>query len=85
MSILPWSVGIDHSVTAEIIAEALESLPTPYRFELTSLTRETYAPLAEHIERVGVTVYTRSAHADQKDEAFDVLAAAELKELGYGS
>nr|VFK41047.1 MAG: Nucleotidyltransferase domain-containing protein [Candidatus Kentron sp. TC]VFK55571.1 MAG: Nucleotidyltransferase domain-containing protein [Candidatus Kentron sp. TC] len=78
-------VGIDDSLTVQAIAEALESLPTPYRFDFTSLTRETYAPLVRHIERVGVTIYARSAHVSQKDEEFDALAAAESKELGYGS
>lgn len=75
-------VGVDDGLTAQAIAEALESLPTPYRFEVTPLTGETYPPLAGHIQRTGITIYMKDAHAHRKDEAFDALATAELTALG---
>ena len=36
------------------LREALEQLPTPYLFDVTHIESLGYAPLREHIERVGI-------------------------------
>ena len=43
---------------AEAIASELDELPLPYRFEVQSLDHIHYRPLLEHIERVGILVYS---------------------------
>jgi predicted nucleotidyltransferase len=42
---------------AEAIASELDELPLPYRFEVQSLAHIQYAPLLEHIQRVGMVIY----------------------------
>jgi predicted nucleotidyltransferase len=42
---------------AEAIAAELEELPLPYRFDVHALAAIAYAPLLEHIERVGIEIY----------------------------
>lgn len=43
---------------AEAIAGELDELPLPYRFEVQPLTRITHRPLRDHIERVGICIYS---------------------------
>ena len=43
---------------AEAIAAELEELPLPYRFDVRALEQISFAPLLEHIERVGVVIYS---------------------------
>nr|VFJ42617.1 MAG: Nucleotidyltransferase domain-containing protein [Candidatus Kentron sp. DK]VFJ52632.1 MAG: Nucleotidyltransferase domain-containing protein [Candidatus Kentron sp. DK] len=76
-------VGIGDKSMLEVIAEALDSLPMAYRFDVTALDTKTYLPLAEHIRRVGVTIYEREKQEREKDPAFDSIAIAELQDLGY--
>ncbi|MFM8275763.1 MAG: nucleotidyltransferase domain-containing protein [Cyanobium sp.] len=45
---------------AEAIAAELEELPLPYRFDVQALEQIRFAPLLEHIERVGVVIYPES-------------------------
>jgi predicted nucleotidyltransferase len=42
---------------SEAIAAELEELPLPYRFDVHALGAITYAPLLEHIERVGMVIF----------------------------
>ena len=42
---------------AEAIAAELEELPLSYRFDVQALEQIRLAPLLEHIERVGVSIY----------------------------
>jgi predicted nucleotidyltransferase len=49
--------GIDDELRAEAIARELEDLPLPYRFDVKALAAIRYAPLREHIARVGVRIY----------------------------
>jgi hypothetical protein len=42
---------------SESIAAELEELPLPYRFDVHALGAITYAPLLEHIERVGMVIF----------------------------
>lgn len=43
---------------AEAIAAELDELPLPYRFEVQPLAHIHYRPLLEHIERVGILIYS---------------------------
>jgi len=42
---------------AEAIAAELDELPLSYRFDVQALEQIRLAPLLEHIERVGVSIY----------------------------
>ena len=57
-------VGVADNLIAEAVAEALESLPLPYRFDVKAFDEIEYAPLLAHIKRVGVSIYKR-AEQDQ--------------------
>jgi predicted nucleotidyltransferase len=52
-------VGVRDPLRAEAIAEELEELPLPYRFDVRAYDAVGYAPLREHIARVGITLYRR--------------------------
>jgi hypothetical protein len=52
---------------AEAIAEELEELPLPYRFDVKAYDAIGYAPLREHITRVGITLYRRVDDAGATD------------------
>lgn len=43
---------------AEAIAAELDELPLPYRFEVQSMDHLQHRPLLEHIQRVGIVIYT---------------------------
>jgi predicted nucleotidyltransferase len=47
------------ALNAAAIAAELEELPLPYRFDVQALNSITYEPLLEHIERVGIRIYSR--------------------------
>ena len=49
--------GVDAPLKAEAIADELEDLPLPYRFDVKALSAVQHRPLRDHIERVGVRVY----------------------------
>ena len=53
-------VGIEDEVQAEAVAEQLEELPLPYRFDVKARSAIRYPPLEEHIARVGITLYQRT-------------------------
>ena len=67
-------VGVDDDIQAEAVADELEELPLPYRFDVKAFNCITYGPLRDHIERVGVSLYRR----DLSDQAI----TANPKELG---
>jgi len=52
-------VGIEDGMQAAAIAEELEELPLPYRFDVKLRSAITHPPLEEHIWRVGITLYQR--------------------------
>ena len=52
-------VGVADDLIAEAVAEILEALPMPYRFDVKAHGRIKYQPLLDHIERVGVSLYKR--------------------------
>lgn len=49
--------GIEDPLDAEAIAEELDELPLPYRFDVQALSAIRYGPLREHIERIGVRIH----------------------------
>jgi len=46
------------SLRAESIAAELDELPTPYRFDVKAFHLIKLRPLREHINRIGITVYS---------------------------
>ena len=52
-------VGLDDPLQAEAVADELDELPTPYRFDVKAYGSIGHGPLREHIERVGVSLYRR--------------------------
>jgi predicted nucleotidyltransferase len=49
--------GVADPLQAEAIANELEELPLPYRFDVKAQTAIRHHPLLEHIERVGVRIH----------------------------
>lgn len=45
------------ALRAETIASELEELPLPYRFDVQAVDQIRYAPLLDHIQRVGTQIY----------------------------
>lgn len=53
-------LGIQDDLEAEAIAEELDELPLPYRFNVKAYDTIRYQPLRDHIARAGVTLYQRT-------------------------
>lgn len=64
-------IGVDDDIQAEAVADELDELPLPYRFDVKAYSSIKYSPLREHIARVGISLYRR----DPSTEAIN------LKEL----
>lgn len=47
------------ALQAEAIAAELDELPTPYKYDVTPFDLIKLRPLREHIERVGIQVYSK--------------------------
>lgn len=77
-------VGVDDDVQAEAVADELDELPLPYRFDVKAYGGIKYGPLREHIARVGVSLYRRDPSDQAEAATLDAAIAANLKELGYG-
>lgn len=52
-------MGMDSLLQISAIAEALDELPLPYRFDVLDYRQIAYAPLREHVDRVGIPIYQR--------------------------
>ena len=52
-------IGVDDAIQAEAVADELDALPLPYRFDVKAFSCIKYVPLREHMARVGVTLYRR--------------------------
>jgi uncharacterized protein len=52
-------IDVDDDLQAEAVAEELNELPLPYRFDVKACGIIQHAPLREHIARVGLTLYRR--------------------------
>lgn len=46
------------AIQAEAIAAELDELPLPYQYDVQAFSLVKFLPLREHIERVGITVYS---------------------------
>ncbi len=53
-------VGIADALQAEAVAEELNDLPLPYRFDVQAYAGITHEPLREHIAQVGISLYQRA-------------------------
>jgi predicted nucleotidyltransferase len=60
-------IGVDDELQAEAVAEELENLPLPYRFDVKAYSSLKHVSLQEHIARVGVSLYRRDT--SDKDTA----------------
>jgi len=69
--------GDTDALHAESIAAELDELPLPYRYDVQSFNAITFRPLADHIERRGVLIYSRAV--EQPAQEFDPAAC--LKDL----
>lgn len=49
-------LGIDEPLQAERVASDLDELPLPYHFDIKAYHSIHYAPLREHIDRVGIHI-----------------------------
>ena len=58
-------LGVDDEIQAEAIADELDELPLPYRFDVKACSCIKYGPLRDHIARVGVSLY----HRDPSEQA----------------
>ncbi|MBF0294977.1 MAG: nucleotidyltransferase domain-containing protein [Magnetococcales bacterium] len=52
-------VGVDDPWKAEAVADALDQLPMPYKFDVKACDGIRHPPLLEHIHRLGVVIYRR--------------------------
>lgn len=50
---------------AEAVADALDELPLPYRFDVQAHEAIRHAPLFEHIARAGIAIYDREMDASE--------------------
>ena len=55
--------GITDPLRAEAIAAELDELPLPYRFDVQAYEAIQSAPLRDHIQRVGVSIYGGAGEA----------------------
>ncbi|MBF0212681.1 MAG: nucleotidyltransferase domain-containing protein [Magnetococcales bacterium] len=61
-------LGVADALRAEAVAEALDQLPFPYKFDVKAYDGIRYPPLLEHIQRVGVSIYRQVEHGESKPE-----------------
>jgi predicted nucleotidyltransferase len=50
--------GIDDDLQIQAIAMALDELPLPYQFDVKALSNIKNPQLKEHIQRVGITIFS---------------------------
>ncbi len=70
-------MGIDDDIQAEAVADELEELPLPYRFDVKAYDSITYVPLREHIARVGIFLYRRDS-SDKDTAATNPITAPNI-------
>ena len=56
-------IGLADDLEAEAVADDLDRLPLPYRFDVKAHDAIAYQPLRDHIRRVGVSLYRRDSEA----------------------
>jgi len=70
-------IGIDDDVQGETVADELDELPLPYRFDVKAYSSIKHVPLQEHIARVGVSFYRRDS-SDKDTAATKPLTAPNI-------
>lgn len=55
-------IGVADELKAEAVAEALDQLPIPYKFDVKAYDSLHYSPFVDHIRRVGVSIYRQEEH-----------------------
>lgn len=73
-------VGISDDLIAEAVAESLDSLPMPVRFDVKAFDSLRSAPLRGHIERVGTTIY--EADSDDRNDGATQKTSVPAELLG---
>jgi hypothetical protein len=68
---------------AEAIADELDGVPLPYRFDVNAFSYIKYGPLRDHIARVGISFYRRAPFDEAETAKLEAVIAANLKELGH--
>jgi predicted nucleotidyltransferase len=48
------------SIEASLVAGELDDLPLPYRFDVQAYSSIKHAPLREHIDRVGLSMFVQA-------------------------
>jgi predicted nucleotidyltransferase len=56
-------IGVEDNIQAEAVADELDELPLPYRFDVKAYSSIQYEPLREHVARVGILLYQHDASA----------------------
>ncbi|MEO5369934.1 MAG: nucleotidyltransferase domain-containing protein [Magnetococcus sp. DMHC-1] len=74
-------MGVADGLKAEAVADALDQLPMPYKFDVKAGDGILYPPLLEHIRRVGVTIYRREKNGAQQLEDRDPMVTEALWKL----
>ena len=54
-------LGAVDGLQAEAVAAELDELPLPYHYDVKVLAEITFRELREHIERVGISIYSADA------------------------
>ncbi|MEO5369420.1 MAG: nucleotidyltransferase domain-containing protein [Magnetococcus sp. DMHC-1] len=71
-------VGVADELRAETVADALDQLPMPCKFDVKAGDSIRYPPLLEQIRRVGVTIYQREENGAQQLEDRDPVVLEAL-------
>lgn len=58
-------------LTVEDIASAMDDLPLPYLFDIKAVSRLRNAALIDHIQRVGVQIYSRDPQGSRSPRAME--------------
>lgn len=66
-------VGVEDDVQAEAVADELEELPLPYRFDVKASGSINHPPLQAHIARVGISIYRRDLSKGEASGTFSPM------------
>ena len=58
-------IGVDDDLQIENIAMTLDELPLPYQFDVKALSNIKNPKLNEHIQRVGITIFSAQQRRTQ--------------------
>ncbi len=52
-------IGLETNLKVQQIADELDELPLPYKFDVKAMDQVKYQPLRDHIQRAGIILYCR--------------------------